>query len=226
MSHLLLPSKGGMTPLWIIALFVSLTETVTGIAVTQASGQVQLYLTYFVTLFPVGVATAFFLILAFRWWTFYGPAEYPTYIDPREFRGESIRPLDEESMNKLLTSKISEVISDKALISRVVESIQKGNLIVDPSPLLGSEEKPWVFPYEQFRSIQELLDTIWAALPRNLARPYSYGREWAFQVGSKVVNDIGSGSTFARKHHPPNDTRSLAEIGITPGMRLLVVSPK
>ena len=36
-----------MTPLWVISLFVSLTEVVAGIAVTQASGGVEVALTAF-----------------------------------------------------------------------------------------------------------------------------------------------------------------------------------
>ena len=55
--------KRAMTPLWIIALFVSLTEAVLGVAVTQTTTEIQVALTAFVIGFPVLIAGAFFIIL-------------------------------------------------------------------------------------------------------------------------------------------------------------------
>jgi phage replication-related protein YjqB (UPF0714/DUF867 family) len=65
-----------MTPLWVISLFVSLTEVVTGIAVTKATGGVQVALTIFVIAFPMLVALGFFLILWFRPYVLYPPTEF------------------------------------------------------------------------------------------------------------------------------------------------------
>ncbi len=65
-----------MTPLWIVSLFLTLTETVLGVAVTQTVGGVQVALTVFVLGFPLAVAAAFFLILWSRPWVFYSPGEY------------------------------------------------------------------------------------------------------------------------------------------------------
>ncbi len=83
--------KGLLTPLSIIALFLTLTETVLGIAVTQTSGSVQIALTCFVISFPVFVAAAFFKILSKKPWHFYAPSDYAG-LDPRRFvdalRGE------------------------------------------------------------------------------------------------------------------------------------------
>lgn len=53
-----------LTPLWIISLFVSLTEVVLGTAVTQTVGGVQIALTAFVMSFPLLVASAFFAIFS------------------------------------------------------------------------------------------------------------------------------------------------------------------
>jgi len=71
------PTSGrAVTPLWIVSLFLTLTETVLGIAVIQTVGGVQIALTVFVLTFPLGVAAAFFVILWSRPWVFYSPAEY------------------------------------------------------------------------------------------------------------------------------------------------------
>jgi hypothetical protein len=73
------------TPLWVIALFVSTAETVSGIAVTHTSGGVQVSLAAFVIAFPLLVAAAFFAILWFRPHHFYAPSEYGSRVGPREF---------------------------------------------------------------------------------------------------------------------------------------------
>jgi hypothetical protein len=65
-----------LTPLSIISLFLTLSETVLGIAVSQTAGGVQVALTVFVMTFPVLVAAAFFLILWDRPYVFYAPSEY------------------------------------------------------------------------------------------------------------------------------------------------------
>lgn len=65
-----------MTPLWVISLFVSLSEVVAGLAVTQAQGGVQITLTVFVVVFPVLVAAAFFAILWKKPYVFYPPTEF------------------------------------------------------------------------------------------------------------------------------------------------------
>jgi hypothetical protein len=73
-----------ITPLWIVATFVTLTETVLGVAVTQVTGGVQVALTCFVIIFAVLVASAFFAILWSRPYVFYSPSEYGE-TDPRGF---------------------------------------------------------------------------------------------------------------------------------------------
>lgn len=68
--------RPALTPLWVISLFLSLTEIVTGIAVTQATGGVQVALTVFVIVFPLFVAGAFFAVLWNRPYVFYPPTEF------------------------------------------------------------------------------------------------------------------------------------------------------
>ena len=73
-----------ITPLGIVAAFVTLTESVLGIALTQVSGGVQIALTVFVIVFALLVAFAFFLILWFRPFVFYSPSEFGDH-NPKEF---------------------------------------------------------------------------------------------------------------------------------------------
>jgi len=74
----------GLTPLWIISLFVGLTEAVLGVAVVHVTGGIQIALTAFVIAFPTLIAIAFFGILWDRPWVFYAPQEYGG-ADPAQF---------------------------------------------------------------------------------------------------------------------------------------------
>jgi hypothetical protein len=65
-----------LTPLWVVSLFVTLTEVTLGVAVGQTEGGVQIALAAFVLVFPVLVAASFFAILWARPWVFYSPNEY------------------------------------------------------------------------------------------------------------------------------------------------------
>jgi hypothetical protein len=73
-----------LTPLWVISLFLSLTETTLGIAATKTSGTVQLALIVFVMAFPLLVAIAFFTVLWARPYVFYPPSEYAK-VDIQKF---------------------------------------------------------------------------------------------------------------------------------------------
>jgi hypothetical protein len=81
----LLSGKKVITPLWIVALFVSLTETVLGFAVIQTAGGIQIALTAFVIVFPLLIAGFFFAILWKKPYVFYPPTEFGAQVNVREF---------------------------------------------------------------------------------------------------------------------------------------------
>jgi hypothetical protein len=76
--------KTQITPLWIVAAFVTLTEIVLGYAVTKTTDGIQVSLTVFVILFALSVAGVFFVILWNRPYVFYAPSEYGS-VDPKSF---------------------------------------------------------------------------------------------------------------------------------------------
>jgi hypothetical protein len=73
-----------LTPLWVISLFLSLTETTLGIAATKTTGTIQVALIVFVIGFPILVAAAFFAVLWTRPYVFYPPSEYAK-VDVQKF---------------------------------------------------------------------------------------------------------------------------------------------
>lgn len=80
-----------MTPLLVIASFVTLTEIVAGLAASKATGNVQLIFTLFAVLFPATVASAFFAVLWHRPYVLYGPTEFGKETDVGSFVG-AMRP--------------------------------------------------------------------------------------------------------------------------------------
>jgi len=71
------------SPLGIIALFLTVTETVTGIAVMQAAGGIQIALTCYVIVLPLLVLAAFFFVLWHKPYVLYPPSEYGRGVDLR-----------------------------------------------------------------------------------------------------------------------------------------------
>src|SRR5438876_8721615 len=128
-----------ITPLWVITFFVSFSEGVLTLALLYSSGLVQLILTVFVTTFPVGVALGFFLVLAFRHRDFYAPWEYPSYLTPQMFSDfGGIRIGVEENVGRqVLEESIRSSVEDSQVARRVLDSIEKTCLIIDPTPILG-----------------------------------------------------------------------------------------
>jgi hypothetical protein len=249
-----LTEKRVMTPLWIIALFLSLTETVLGVAVTQTNGGIQIALTAFVIGFPSLVAGAFFLILWKKPYVLYAPIEYGRETDVMRFvEAMQRRPLDEHRLYGEIQKVVRDTLTSEQLITDLSETVlqeagkrpkeqigrildvaagkaverirEVGFLAIDSRPLLGNDEgRVWQVSYDQYGTISALLDDIW----------YSVGTLPAFSFREKwVLRDSASGRVFkemgtrwAAEHGIPMDVRSLKEVGIVPGMTLEVVSPK
>lgn len=74
-----------LTPLWVISLFVSLSEATLGVAVTQTAGSIQVTLTIFVVLFPVLIAAGFFAVLWWKPYAFYPPSEYGGHVNVEQY---------------------------------------------------------------------------------------------------------------------------------------------
>jgi hypothetical protein len=88
------PSK--LSPLWVISLFVTFTETVLGYAVTKTDDGVQFALTTFVIGFALLVATAFFAVLWFRPVHFYAPTDFGD-MAPKDFI-DALRGVPEQAV--------------------------------------------------------------------------------------------------------------------------------
>jgi tetratricopeptide (TPR) repeat protein len=121
-----------ITPLWIVASFVGLTEIVVGIVATQTTGSIQVALTYFVCAFPLLVAAAFFGILWKKPFVFYPPAEFGSAQDVTSYVAAMQGHLPEKSIQKTLISA-----SKKELFNEPSQTTEEKDLQAVP----GSEER-------------------------------------------------------------------------------------
>lgn len=103
------------TPLGLMTLFVTLTETVLGAVATQTTGTVQMLLTIFVITFPIFIASSFFAILWNRPHHLYHPSEYGAGTTAQVFeRVTRPRPSDLDTTKALLRNTIDFLERDKA----------------------------------------------------------------------------------------------------------------
>lgn len=157
------------TPLWIIASFISLSEISLTVGVIQTEGGIQVALTVFVLLFPLIVASLFFLILWNRPYVLYPPSDYGretdvgSYVDAmlKKQSGEQnlfqnieevvLSSLTSDEAIKEITQKLSPIISENiekevaqimdSTADEVVEKIRKTNFFtIDFRPILGDQD--------------------------------------------------------------------------------------
>jgi hypothetical protein len=74
-----------ITPLWIIAIFLLLSETIVTLGVAVTRDKIQLILTIFACIFPILIFAMFFLILWFKPYVFYAPKEYRNGVDAKNY---------------------------------------------------------------------------------------------------------------------------------------------
>jgi tetratricopeptide (TPR) repeat protein len=110
-----------LTPLGIIGAFITLTETVAGIAASRTTGAVQGGLTVFVCVFPVIVFAGFFLILWFKSHVFYPPADFGSKQDVKAY---------------------VEAMRGKAESTAELSRIEEGKAEPEPEPAENASELP------------------------------------------------------------------------------------
>jgi hypothetical protein len=243
----LLLKKKAITPLWIVALFVSFTELVLGVVVTQTQGGIQIALTVFVLAFPVLIAGAFFLILWHKSYVFYPPTEFGDQTNVldyvRAMQGKlaldnQMQNIQEAVRTTLMSEKVitelihaSSIKSDAEIEKKVeqildaasdsaVKKIQEvGFITINTTLLLKNKGSIWHEPYDPNEPVSAFTDILYFKM-RPEVPPFTYGSRW-------VLKDYETGRVFEELGSKyPNDKLPLSEAGIHAGMTLLVVPPE
>ncbi|WP_146022209.1 hypothetical protein [Streptomyces sp. CB02959] len=219
-----------VNPLWIISLFLGLSETTAGVVAALASGWVQGALTLFAIVFPLLVSGAFFTVLWRKPEVLYAPGDFPehvpvgTYVDGMRRGSRGQVELLEEVVRETLESVLPSFLSSKAtpaeamqLVNEAIESAHDGIasrvLTIDLSGVDQSFLQAQ-FPLFEGATVSDFLDRLWAML-RDHVKPYTYGTHWVLidRKGGHVLRDIGT--QWAKNNlGSADDERLLKDVGI------------
>ena len=235
------------SPLGIIALFLTVTEAVTGLAVTQAKGEIQLALTIYVIVLPLLVLFLFGAILWSRPYVLYPPSEYTggatikDFVDAMQAKYSSVlarREADESQIQAIVKDAVKSSVMTESLAvgnepSKATEATRLGDLVmarideqvltIETAPLSGPA-KVRKIPFDQNLTVQDFLDDVYFSIADRV-KPFSYGTDWVLRDGrtGQVFRVIGR--PWALVQGVASDNRKLAEVGIAPGMRLQTIRP-
>ncbi|MFC7865094.1 hypothetical protein ACFU5B_14900 [Streptomyces murinus] len=226
-----------LNPLWIIALFLGLSETTVGIAAAESSGWVQGLLAVFAVSFPLLVSTVFFLILWQRPEVLYAPGDFPehvpisTYVDGMRRRAAQDPDIIQAVVNDTLRVVLPAALESPSDASDVLEeamataeqALAERVLTVDISPITKAPGDAYRCTVFSTQTVSGFLDALWADALDGFVRPFRYGRDWVLvdRQSKRQLRDLGS--DWARKNGMESDERLLSGVGITPASHLVAV---
>lgn len=225
-----------LNPLWIISLFLTLSELAVVAAAMQTRGWLQDLLIIYSVIFPTGVATMFFAILIKKPFVLYAPKDYSSNPTVNDFvsalntsrsRGienmeASIRLTIEEAIPKILDGKLGDLDHERIVTEAVraarADFLQR-TLRISFSAL-DITLPDLLLPVSDDTRVQEVLDEVWSAA-QNVVPAFSYGREWILldPATRHRFGDIGS-AWAQRTNGEHYDRRTLSQVGIRPGAQL------
>lgn len=233
-----IPTRG-LSPLWMIALFLSFSETVLGIAVMQTQGGIQIALTTFVVVFPTTVSALFFFILWKKNYVFYPPTEFHGETDVQAFvQAMQSRPPDTKTVSEVAIERVeaklahlsSSIDSAKnpreqaaAVLKEAVEAIRESVVRVDSRPLFGPEGRVWEESYVPNLPMGRFLDNLYFAMQPQGLPAYVYGTVWAIRVVETKELITAAGLKWANSNGKDEDDRPIKSLGIKGGATLEIV---
>ncbi|MFF7689657.1 hypothetical protein ACFZB6_26370 [Streptomyces syringium] len=227
-----------LNPLWIISLFLTVSEAAAGAAATQTQGWLQAVLVLFSVIFPIGVASAFFAILVQRPYVLYAPKDYSKNPSVRDFVNAlntsrnrsvenmeaSIRSAIEEVIPKMLDAKMGAIGQD-AIVAGVIESAREDfrhRFIEISYNQMDHDVASVQIPVGDDTLVQEFLNEAWSFAPEWVP-PYTYGDRWVLIDQKKGHAYRRMGTAWARLHRKESDDRLLYSTGISAGDTLHAV---
>jgi len=229
-----------INPLWIISLFVGLSETTVGVAATQAVGWVQGLLAVTATVFPVLVSGAFFATIWLRPEVLYAPGDFPEHVPVPDFvhglhrSGAASVDLVGSLLRETLESVLPAVLAPQipggevdqvvgAVLAGAQNDLEARILRVDLN-LVSAELGVLEVVVDNRLTADGLLDMIWAAMREKVyIRAYTYGTDWVLIERSSLKAFDHMGSSWAEAQGLDDDERQLEQVGIVPGTELAVV---
>ncbi|MFI5914328.1 hypothetical protein [Dactylosporangium sp. NPDC051541] len=228
-----------VNPLWIVSLFLGLSELTAGVAAASTSGWVQGLFAIFSVAFPVLIAVGLFVILWKRPFVLYAPGDFSRHTPVESFVNAMRSPstvtvtsiqsvdvaaataaasaLDRIGAEKYIEASEIHEITTAAVAEARRELIQGGVLVrLDLIALM----RPQVFvPVGRDTTVEELLDQIWFAISDHV-RAYTYGEAWVLAKRDDDENLIRLDSPISMTQR---DARTLLSVGLGAGDVLTVL---
>ncbi|AEV85378.1 hypothetical protein ACWT_4358 [Actinoplanes sp. SE50] len=231
------PSKApaSTSPLWIIALFIVLSEVMAGVASIATDGATRIIFAVFAVGFPLIVFAVFSYLLVGHTAKLYAPSQYSVDIDPERFAvgvnaGGFTQPqvtLIAEAVAQAIEQSEPASHGDANVASRAVEvfrqTIFQSSVAVDLDGIGDGGSDGLVIPVDRGTGVDDFLDQVWFAM-RGRFRAFTYGKDWVLVDDENRKEFREAGTAWAQKHGETRDRRPLSEIGISPGSNLRVVA--
>jgi hypothetical protein len=229
-------------PLGIIALFIVLIYGFAALTLginSSLQAEERLPLVWFLVLFPLVVLFTFGWLVSRHHEKLYAPADYKS--DDGFLQGMRVRArhtVEVEAQQAALKAKVLETVtasgtpgSEKgkaveALVAQLSDEIDRATTIsIDASAFLGDPSAQYVLPVAAYETLNDLTDEVFFKLDPNV-QAFEYGHSWVLRnrdtheviKNARMITGAGPGK-------PLPDSRSLGEVGIKPGARLIVERP-
>jgi hypothetical protein len=219
------------SPLWIIALFIALSEATAGAASITTNGSTRLIFACFAVVFPTLVFAVFIWLLVKHAPKLYAPGQYSKEITPEIYR-IGISRADSIVLGRAVAETVVPLLGGESgtetreavvkKVARRFETLIEESSIIVSLDQLKRRADPLQIPVGPETSVQWLLDTIFFALDPAV-EPNTYGRAWM------LIDDDGNqyaemGRSWARDHlKRDKDPRTIDEVGILPGSHLTAI---
>ncbi|MFM5460764.1 hypothetical protein ACET7L_12860 [Aeromonas veronii] len=223
-------------PLSVIAIFAGVAEiSGTGVLPFIDTENQELYI-WFLMLFPFTLVLLFFSTLNWNHKSLYAPSDYKSDESFLEnANGSKSQKTGIASMEKVIEAKVHEVLnasddvhgeeSKRRVARKITESIKTSAFItVDARPLTGDEDDLFDLPYVGFPSFDSLTNQIFFLIESHV-RPFEYGHSWVLKNERGEVIKNSRMITKTKIGVPCTDSRELREVGILPGMTIIVSKP-
>jgi hypothetical protein len=219
------------SPLWVIALFIALSEATAGVAAMTTNGVARLIFACFAVTFPAAVFGVFVWLLVKHAPKLYSPSQYSKEITPEIYR-IGISMADSIFIGQAVAKTVVPLLGGDdrgedhdATVARVArnftDAVKESSIVVDIG-MLKPKAKPLYIPVSMETGIQGVLDEIYFALEPQV-EPFKYDQTWV------LVDDDGTdysdmGMSWANKQNLDEDPRTIADVGMLPGSRLMAVA--
>jgi hypothetical protein len=227
-------APGYPSPLWIISLFVALSETTAGVASISTDGAIALMFAIFTVAFPLLVLGVFVWLLLAYPGNLYSPWQYTKQTDVQSYsealsresrrRGAIYKLAISEALATGVAAELEPDGTEQRLKSQVVarfdQVVQESCVTVDRALLIDGAE-PVQIPATAETTVGELLDSIWFSIS-SAVEPFTYNKSWILaNEDLKPLSEMGT--QWAERQGLQQDERLLHEAGIAPGDTLLVL---